>query len=315
MEKPSNLLIKLSQQLFSDAIEQEHFIDALVHPKPFNPCILWCQSKPERSPFETEPRLTWQLEFVDRLSIGEKPGQHPLHDSGYFYCLDFSSVFAASVLSAIDDANLIFDMCASPGGKSVFAWTMFHPKQLLSNEVIGKRRAALISNFKRCGMASSIILSLDSKILAEELPQAMDLVLVDAPCSGQSLIAKGGKADGCFHSLNINKNANRQKRILANSAQLVKPRGYLTYMTCTYSTEENEQVIDWLIERFPQFEPVEVPHLAEFRSQLTDKFCYRIFPQHRLGAGAFTTLLRNTDVGEARGIPEAFFERSGMVFL
>ncbi|MER3476304.1 MAG: Fmu (Sun) domain-containing protein, partial [Leptolyngbya sp. ERB_1_2] len=174
---------------------------------------------------------------------------------------------------------------------------------------------ALISNFKRCGIVSSIVLSLDSKILAEELPQTMDLVLVDAPCSGQSLIAKGGKADGCFHPININKNANRQKRILANSAQLVKPQGYLTYMTCTYSTEENEQVIDWLLERFPQFEPVEVPPLAEFRSQLTDKFCYRIFPQHRLGAGAFTTLLRNTEIGETQRIPEAFFERSGMVLL
>lgn len=323
MAKPSNLLIKLSRQLFSDAIDQEQFIDALVHPKPFNPCILWCQPKPETIPFKTEPRLPWQPKFVDRLSLEEKPGQHPLHEAGYFYCLDFSSVFAASALSAINDADLIFDMCASPGGKSVFAWTMFHPKQLFSNEVIGKRRAALISNFKRCEIASSvtcpcseaIILTLDSKILAEELPQTMDLVLVDAPCSGQSLIAKGGKADGCFHPININKNANRQKRILANSAQLVKPQGYLLYMTCTYSTEENEQVIEWLLEKFPQFEPVEVPQLAQYRSHLTDKFCYRIFPQHRLGAGSFTALLRNTAHGEMQKIPEAFFERPGMVFL
>ncbi|MBE9014274.1 RsmB/NOP family class I SAM-dependent RNA methyltransferase, partial [Pseudanabaenaceae cyanobacterium LEGE 13415] len=184
MGKPSNLLIKLSRQLFVDAIEQEQFIDALVHPKPFNPCILWCKPRPETVPFEIEPRLEWQPIFVDRLSLQEKPGQHPLHDSGYFYCLDFSSVFAASALSAINSADLIFDMCASPGGKSVFAWTTFHPKQLFSNEVIGKRRAALISNFKRCEITPSIVLTLDSKILAEELPNTMDLVLVDAPCSG-----------------------------------------------------------------------------------------------------------------------------------
>lgn len=313
MGKPSNLLIKLSRQLFTDEIEQAQFIDALVHPKPFNPCILWCQPKPETIPFEVEPRFSWQPEFVDRLALAEKPGQHPLHDAGYFYCLDFSSVFAASVLSAVNSANLIFDMCASPGGKSVFAWTMFHPKQLFSNEVIGKRRAALISNFKRCGIASSVVLSLDSKILAEELPNTMDLVLVDAPCSGQSLIAKGGKAEGCFHPININKNANRQKRILANSVQLVKPQGYLVYMTCTYSIEENEQVIDWLLERFPQFETIEVTQLREYRSHLTEQFCYRIFPQHRLGAGAFTTLLRNTETGEAKEVSETFFERPGMV--
>lgn len=315
MGKPSNLLIKLSRQLFTDGIEQEQFIDALVHPKPFNPCVLWCKPIPETVPFEVEPRLDWQPVFVDRLPLQSKPGQHPLHDTGYFYCLDFSSVFAASVMSAIDSADLIFDMCASPGGKSVFAWTMFHPKQLLSNEVIGKRRAALISNFKRCEIAPSVVLTLDSKILAEELPNTMDLVLVDAPCSGQSLIAKGGKADGCFHPININKNANRQKRILANSAQLVRPQGYLVYMTCTYSTEENEQVIDWLIERFPQFETVEVQKLEKYRSHLTDQFCYRIFPQHRFGAGAFTTLLRNREIGELQKVPELFFERPGMVFL
>jgi 16S rRNA C967 or C1407 C5-methylase (RsmB/RsmF family) len=315
MGKPSNLLIKLSRQLFTDAIEQEQFIDALVHPKPFNPCILWCKPRPEIVPFEVEPRLNWQPIFVDRLTLQSKPGQHPLHDAGYFYCLDFSSVFAASVMSAINSADLVFDMCASPGGKSVFAWTMFHPKQLFSNEVIGKRRAALISNFKRCEITPSVVLTLDSKILAEELPKTMDLVLVDAPCSGQSLIAKGSKADGCFHPININKNANRQKRILANSAQLVKPQGYLVYMTCTYSTEENEQVIDWLIERFPQFETVEVSVLEEYRSHLSDQFCYRIFPQHRFGAGAFTTLLRNTEIGEAQSVLEAFFDRPGMVFI
>ncbi|MBE9012879.1 RsmB/NOP family class I SAM-dependent RNA methyltransferase, partial [Pseudanabaenaceae cyanobacterium LEGE 13415] len=135
------------------------------------------------------------------------------------------------------------------------------------------------------------------------------------PCSGQSLIAKGGKAEGCFHPININKNANRQKRILANSAQLVKPQGYLVYMTCTYSTEENEQVIDWLIERFPQFETVEVQKLESYRSHLTDKFCYRIFPHDRFGAGAFTALLRNTEIGEAKETPESFSARPGMVLI
>lgn len=307
MEKPSNLLLKLSRQLFADQAEQDQFVDALVNPQPFNPCILWCNDQPEQ-PFEVEPALSWQPEFVDRLTFGQRPGQHPLHEQGNFYCLDFSSVFAASVVRAIaQDINFVFDMCASPGGKSIFAWQQFHPKQLMSNEVIGKRTAALISNFKRCAISPAIVLSLDSKILAEELPKTADLVLVDAPCSGQSLIAKGGKAPGCFHPVNTNKNANRQKRILANSAQLVAPQGYLVYMTCTYAPEENEQVIDWLLERFPQFQPIEVPHLAEYRSHLTDNPAYRIFPQSRLGAGAFTALLKNTETGMAQEIPEAFF--------
>ena len=123
MEKPSNLLLKLSRRLFENPDNQEKFIEALIHPQPFQPCILWCQQKPEILPFSVETPTNWQPKFVDRLYLGEKPGQHPLHHQGYFYCLDFSSVFAAATLLAIPQpVRLVFDMCASPGGKSIFAW-------------------------------------------------------------------------------------------------------------------------------------------------------------------------------------------------
>jgi 16S rRNA C967 or C1407 C5-methylase (RsmB/RsmF family) len=316
MEKVSNLLIKLSQRLFTDAAVQAQFIDALVHPQAFNPCILWCQPRPDAFPFAVESPLPWQPEFVDRLALSEKPGQHPLHQQGYFYCLDFSSVFAASVLLAIaQPVNLILDMCASPGGKSIFAWNALQPKFLMSNEVIGKRRGALISNLKRCQVSPAIAFSLDSQILAQDIPATADVVLVDAPCTGQSLLAKGDKAPGCFHPININKNANRQKRILANSAQVVAPRGYLAYMTCAYSPEENEQVGEWLLERFLHFQPVVVPHLSEFQSHLTALPCYRVFPQDRIGAGAFTMLFQNTLEGDSQSVPPEFFDRPGVVTL
>ncbi|AFZ24454.1 NOL1/NOP2/sun family protein [Cylindrospermum stagnale PCC 7417] len=295
MEKPSNLLLKVSRRLFTNPDEQASFTDALMNPQPFSPCILWCQEKPEVSPFTVEIPTTWQPEFVDRLYLGEKPGQHPLHQQGYFYCLDFSSVFAAGILLTIPQpVSLVFDMCAAPGGKSVFAWKALKPDLLISNEVIGKRLGMLISNLKRCQIKPSGVVNRDSSIFAEMFPASSNLVIVDAPCTGQSLLAKGEKAPGCFHHTAINKSANRQKRIIANSAQIVAPQGYLAYMTCTYSPEENEQVCEWFLERFPQFEPVEVSHLSKYQSHLTTMPCYRIFPQDRLGAGAFTALFKNT---------------------
>ncbi len=167
MEKPSNLLLKLSRRLFADSNQQEQFIEALIHPQPFSPCILWCQEKPEILPFAVETSTTWQPKFVDRLCLGEKPGQHPLHNQGYFYCLDFSSVFAATTLLAIPQSvRIIFDMCASPGGKSVFAWKALQPELIISNEVIGKRLSMLISNLKRCHISPSIVVSRDVAILA-----------------------------------------------------------------------------------------------------------------------------------------------------
>ncbi len=303
MEKPSNLLLKLSRRLFADSNQQEQFIEALIHPQPFPPCILWCQEKPEILPFAVETPTNWQPQFVDRLYMGEKPGQHPLHNQGYFYCLDFSSVFAATTLLALPQSiQIIFDMCASPGGKSVFAWKALQPELIISNEVIGKRLSMLISNLKRCHISPSIIVNRDSSIFAESIPLSSDLVIVDAPCTGQSLLAKGGKAPGCFHPTAINKSANRQKRIIANSAKVVAPQGHLAYMTCTYSPEENEQVCEWFLSRFPQFQTVEINYLQDYQSHLTTLPCYRIFPQDKLGAGAFTVLFQNTEEGERKKI-------------
>jgi 16S rRNA C967 or C1407 C5-methylase (RsmB/RsmF family) len=303
MQKPSNLLLKVTRRLFTNVDKQTKFIDALVHPQPFAPCILWCQDKPDILPFNVQTPTHWQPHFVDRLSLGEKPGQHPLHQEGHFYCLDFSSVFSASVLLAIPESiSVVFDMCAAPGGKSIFAWKALKPDLLITNEVIGKRLGMLISNLKRCQIQPSGVVNRDSSIFAELLPASSNLVIVDAPCTGQSLLAKNEKAPGCFHSTSINKSANRQKRIIANSAQLVAPQGYLAYMTCTYSVEENEQVCEWFLERFPHFQAVEVEHLSTFQSDLTTIPCYRMFPQYRLGAGAFTVLFKNTAVGDVKGV-------------
>lgn len=299
MEKPSNLLLKVSRRLFVNLDEQEKFIEALMNPQPFLPSILWCQEKPETLPLAVETPTYWQPQFIDRLSLGEKPGQHPLHQQGYFYCLDFSSVFAATTLLAIPQSiRLVFDMCAAPGGKSIFAWKALQPELLISNEVIGKRLGMLISNLKRCQISASAVVNRDSSIFAEIFPGCSNLVIVDAPCTGQSLLAKGEKAPGCFHPTAINKSANRQKRIIANSAKIVSPQGYLAYMTCTYSPEENEQVCEWFLERFPHFQAMEISNLSKYQSHLTTMPCYRMFPQARLGAGAFTVLFKNTNEDE-----------------
>ncbi len=118
MEKPSNLLLKLSHRLFEDLQERDRFLDRLIHPKSFYSCILWRDERPVPLPFEREAPLSWQPEFVDRLAIDQKPGQHPLHQQGAYYCLDFSSVFAISPLLTISDpTTLVIDVCASPAAK------------------------------------------------------------------------------------------------------------------------------------------------------------------------------------------------------
>ncbi|PSR16107.1 Fmu (Sun) domain-containing protein [filamentous cyanobacterium CCP3] len=294
MGQPSKLLLKLSRRLFTEERDRDAFVEALTNPQPFPSAIVWVQPRPEQVPFAIAPALPWQPAWVDRLTPDQRPGQHLLHQSGAYYCLDMASVFSAAILSAIPTpVKAVLDLCAAPGGKSLLARQALHPDHLWCNEVIRKRVRILISNLKRCGATEALVFNLDPQLFAEQIPHTASVVVVDAPCSGQSLLAKGDSALGCFHPVNIKKNASRQKRILAHTAQTVAAKGYLAYMTCTFSLEENEQVAAWLMKKIPQFEAVEVPALRDHASPLASFPCYRLWPQSGLGAGGFTVLLRN----------------------
>ncbi len=291
----SKYLIKLAAELFDDAQSRERFAECVMNPCGGVKSLIWIKDRPAQIPFKLLPKTSFEPEFVDAVAADETPGSQDLHEEGYYYCLDRSSVFSASAISEIKlSAPRILDMCASPGGKSIFAFRALKPSLMISNEVIGKRLGALISNLKRLGIAPVSVTSSDSKVWANQCAQAFDVVLADVPCSGQSLIRKASEAPGCFHPATVNMNSNRQKRILANSLQTVAPGGYLSYMTCTFSPAENERVIEWALKKFPNFMPTKVAHLIEFQSTLTERPCYRLWPQQGLGAGGFVCLLKNT---------------------
>lgn len=303
-------LSKLAKSLFDDSERQERFSSALQAGNVSEKALLWLKERPTEMPFSVLAPAGWQPDFVDRVPASERAGAHPLHESGDYYCLDLSSVFSAGVLSSISahpTLPLALDACSAPGGKAIFAWRALHPELLVCNEVIGKRAGALISNLKRCRITGCAVTREDTRLLAECQRGVFPLVIADAPCSGQSLIAKGEDSPGCFHPASVNMNSNRQKRILANCAVATAPGGHLAYMTCTYSRQENEDVVKWLLKKFPHFSACEVPKLAAHRSHLADFACYRLWPFDGLGAGAFVTLLKNTQAGEAAPFDQSKF--------
>ncbi len=289
---------RIATQLFGETCDQQAFLDALKSARRYPRALLWLSAESQSlQPFPSLEPLSWQPSFVDRTDAQGSLGAHELHENGAYYLLDMSSVFAASILGAIETPpRTILDLCASPGGKGIFSWVQFQPEVLVCNEVIGKRHRALISNLKRCCIHPSYVTQIDSAKFVEQTPNTFDLVVVDAPCSGQSLLVKGKNHPGGFHSATITMNAKRQKRILANAAACTGPGGFLAYMTCTFSKKENEGVIEWFLKRFPDFEGIGYDTLKDFRSTLSDIPCYRLFPQSGLGAGAFTCLLRKKGV-------------------
>ena len=284
-------------KLFPRDIDQQNaFLRALLPGKAGKPSLIWMKDRPKKPPFATVLLTEWQPAWVDTLAEPENlVGELPMHADGAYYLLDFSNIISASVLLAIKEpVTTILDLCSAPGGKGIFASRLFEPKLLICNEVIGKRQDMLEANLERCHISNSHVTQSDPAQFSRLTPQAFDLVIVDAPCSSQTLTAKGTDVPDAFESEIVSMNVSRQRRILANAAEAVRPGGHLAYMTSTYSREENEKNLEWLLRRFPQFKAVEVPHLAKMRSNLLPDPCYRHWPQDGLGVGGFACLLQNT---------------------
>lgn len=281
---------------------RESFLAALKRRDLGRTALIWLKP-PVTSRFNLDPSPEFLPDFIQVVSSGERPGADELHESGAYYCLDLSSVVLSSSQRHLRNINNILDLCSSPGGKSIFAARSLRPELLVSNESVRNRAGALISNLKRCQIPGAIVTSSDSSYFASDFPSAFDLVIVDAPCSGQSLPLRGINAEGCFNPLVIKRNARRQRRILANGAQSVTHGGYLLYLTCTYSYEENEENLLWLLKNFPEFTPVETPDLGFLQSPFTDFPCARLWPGMALGAGGFSVLLQRRSNGETPASP------------
>lgn len=222
---------------------------------------------------------------------GERPTAHADYAAGLYYSLDLSSCWESAPLSVVPPPDSSLDLCAAPGGKSMLMAARYLPRQHAANEVNAQRRGILRQNMQLCGVPNVEVTGLRPDQWAAE-GRSFDLLLADAPCSGQSLLCKGIRNPGCLGQQMVNGNAKRQKGILLAAVQCVNPGGYILYSTCTYDPDENEKVMAYILKRVPGWQAVEVPLLAVYRSALADFPCYRMLPHHGSGAGGFCCLLQ-----------------------
>lgn len=269
---------RLARRLFAAEAEARAFLDALQAGQSARPVAVF--------PEGASPRR-------DSLP-GWLPGciGHPDPACQAAYGLDLSSVWEGMVFCAVTPPpRALLDLCASPGGKSVLAARLLRPPVHIANEVTAKRLGMLRHNLARCRVPS-FTQRLDPAWWAANTPDAFDLVVVDAPCSGQSLPARGIENPGCFHPAIVDGNARRQRSILAKAAACVAPGGHLAYLTCTFSLEENERTVAWFLKRHPGWHATEIPVLAPWRSPHATHACHRLAPHLGLGAGGFACLLQ-----------------------
>ena len=208
-----------------------------------------------------------------------RPGKHPYHEMGLYYIQEPSAMSAAALL-APKPGMRVLDLCAAPGGKSTQLATYLGDSGLLvSNEINTQRSRILSQNIERMGIKNAIVTNEDSFVLASHFPGFFNAIQVDAPCSGEGMFRKLPEAIEQWSIENVAICAARQKEILDNAAVMLKPGGVIVYSTCTFSKEENEDVIEYFLERHPDFTLEEMerfwPHKVDGEGHFVAKLVRR----------------------------------------
>lgn len=220
----------------------------------------------------------------------------PAWHAGLYYVQEASSMFLEQVFSqhvADRGALRVLDACAAPGGKSTHLQALIGSGGLLvSNEVIRTRVPILAENLQRWGADNTIVTQNDPRDFAG-LPGFFDVLMVDAPCSGSGLFRREPEAIGEWSPSLVQLCSQRQERILSDLWGSLKEGGVLIYSTCSYSVEEDEQILDWLSRSFvveslrvdidEQWGIVEVQGRA---------YGYRFYPNRLAGEGFFIAAFR-----------------------
>ena len=209
----------------------------------------------------------------------KRPGKHPYHEMGLYYIQEPSAMSAAALL-APKPGMRVLDLCAAPGGKSTqLATDLGDSGLLVSNEINTQRSRILSQNIERMGIKNAIVTNEDSFVLASHFPSFFNAIQVDAPCSGEGMFRKLPEAVEQWSTENVAICAERQKEILDNAAVMLKPGGVIVYSTCTFSREENEDVIEYFLERHPDFTLEEMerfwPHKVDGEGHFVAKLVRR----------------------------------------
>lgn len=288
MIKLPDAFIENILSLFSS--ESDYFIEALQQaPKT---SIRLNKSKFSTA-FENETSVLWCKEgrvLKHRPSFTEDPLWH----AGAYYVQESSSMFLATLIQSISQefsAPVVLDLCAAPGGKtSILLDSLPDSSLVIANEIIKARVPVLQENLIKWGKPNVIVTHNDPKHF-QKLEAFFDIILVDAPCSGEGLWRRDAKAMEEWSMEHVRLCETRQARILHDSINSLKPGGYLIYSTCTFNQFENEHQVTMLRERYG-FEPklIEIPE--DWPLSTLDAFQFKFLPHKVSGEGLFMAVLQ-----------------------
>jgi 16S rRNA C967 or C1407 C5-methylase (RsmB/RsmF family)/NOL1/NOP2/fmu family ribosome biogenesis protein len=248
--------------------------------------------------FEIGGKVPWA---PDAWYLSSRPSftLDPLFHAGTYYVQEASGMFVAYALKQILNPGQklkVLDLCAAPGGKSTLIQSLISPESLLlSNEVIKTRVPVLTQNMTKWGRANGFVSNNDPSHF-KKLPGFFDIILMDAPCSGSGLYRKYPEAASSWSPDLVKLCGQRQQRILTDAWDSLKEDGWLIYSTCSYSKEENEDILDSILSKYScesiSLSPDPAWKIIETISDQAGAFGYRFYPDKVLGEGFFLAVIQ-----------------------
>ncbi|MDR0756568.1 MAG: rRNA cytosine-C5-methyltransferase [Tannerella sp.] len=231
---------------------------------------------------------------------GERPAFSfdPLFHGGAYYVQEASSMFLEQVVGQhVSSPVACLDLCASPGGKSTHLLSILpEGSVLVSNEVIRSRCAVLTENILKWGAANVLVTNSDAAE-AGRLTHLFDLIVADMPCSGEGMFRKDAHSRSEWSAARVRLCAGRQRRIVRDVWDALRPGGLFVYSTCTFNREENEDNIRHIAETLhARALPLSVEAGWNIACGADDRYpSYRFSPHRTKGEGFFLAVLRKAD--------------------
>ncbi len=175
-------------------------------------------------------------------------------ENGLLYVQDTASMLAVE-LAAPRPGDTVIDVCAAPGGKSVYAARMIGAEGHVEARDLTDYKVEMIEdNIDRCQLSNMTAKVWDARVFDEAAEEKADVIIADLPCSGLGVI--GTKTDIKYNASEekIAELAALQQEILDVVCRYVRPEGTLLYSTCTMTKEENEDNVQKFLESHEGFE-------------------------------------------------------------
>lgn len=284
--KYQNLLGTDEVEKMFQAMDNESKKAYRINPLKFNQKVSYAENHP--------------VPNIKKAYYADVSGLDPEWVSGTVYSQDPSAMFPAAIAN-IKPGEKVLDLCAAPGGKSTALGQALEGNGILvANEISASRAKVLRENIERWGITNALITNNDSFALAKNFEHYFDKIVVDAPCSGEGMFRKNPEAIEYWSPEYVLTCQKRQIEILEQAVKMLKPGGQLVYSTCTFSPEEDEEIVSWLVKEY-QMEILTIDSISlekvshgnpAWGSVSGLENTIRFWPQDDLGEGQFAALLK-----------------------